>query len=126
MNFTEYILDKLMEFDHMIQVHPNGSVTVPKDIYAPSLYDDELDDKSWGFFTTGYSGQYNYSGPIMHNSEYIGGRLARDILDTPGYYVAVVSYYSPEHWAECLGISVAEAEDADRVEGWAVAYRESA
>lgn len=49
----------------------------------------------------------------MHNSEYIGGGMERDILSTPGYYVALVCYYFPEE----------EGGDMES-EGWAVAYRE--
>lgn len=110
-------LNDLMEFDHVIVVHADGSVTdAPDGVYAPTLYDDELDDTSWTLMN-GYSGQDRYAGPIMHNSEFIGGRMEIDILATPGYYVALVSSYS---------------EDADgfddeegNVEGWAVAHREA-
>jgi len=55
---------------------------------------------------TGWTGQYLYSGAIMHPSEYIGGSLARHILETPGY------------WATC------EVEtDGDELAGWLVAHR---
>lgn len=104
-------LSELMDFDHVIQVHPDGSVTEPRGIYAPNLYDDALEDDAWDFFTRGYSGQDSYSGPIMHNSELIGGRLERDILETPGIYAAVVAYWSPDD------------DDADAelyAEGWAI------
>lgn len=109
-------LNDVMEFDHVIEVHADGSVTgAPAGIYAPSLWDGELDDDSWTLMN-GYSGQDRYAGPIMHNSEFIGGRMEIDILATPGYYVALVSSYS---------------EDADgfddeegNVEGWAVARKD--
>lgn len=102
-------LSDVMEFDHVIQVHEDGSVTdgVP-DVWAPSLYDDEVDDARWTLMR-GYTGQYGYSGPIMHSSEYIGGLMADDILSTPGYYVALVNYNSDD--------------DEGEPEGWAVAYR---
>ena len=104
-------LNALMEFDHPIQVHADGSVTDGLDgIYAPSLMDRELDNPRWTFFSNGYTGQYGYHGPIMHNSEFIGGRLADDILAEPGIYCAVVADWSPEDGDE----------DSDTVEGWAV------
>lgn len=101
-------LDEIMEFDHVIRVNADGSVTDEPSLYAPSLYDEELDSDKWEFFTTGYSGQHGYSGPIMHNSEYIGGALERDILATPGVYVAIVANWSPG------------ADEEDTIEGWAI------
>lgn len=52
----------------------------------------------------------------MHASEYIGGKLARDILATPGLYVAVVSYATLED---------DDPEPDDSIAGWAIAYRET-
>jgi hypothetical protein len=100
-------LNEVMEFDHVIQVHEDGSITdAPSGIWAPSLYDDVLDDSRWTLMG-GYSGQSGYPGPIMHNSEYIGGQMEKDIRETPGFYVALVNY----------------SLDSDDCEGWAVAFR---
>lgn len=99
-------LSDAMEFDHVIRIDDKGNIGEATDVYAPSLFEDELDDESWELMN-GYSGQSGYSGPIMHNSELIGGSLERDILARPGLYVAIVSCY----------------ED-DYAEGWAIAYRE--
>lgn len=104
-------LSDLMEFDSPIQVHADGRVTDgPAGIYAPSLYDDELDTSGpvgngWGSWELldGYSGQQSYGGPVMHPSEFIGGGMARDILDQPGVYVAVVANYSAEFTHEACG-----------------------
>jgi hypothetical protein len=100
-----YALSHLMEFDRVIEVLADGSVIDRPDIYAPSLYDGDLDthhDKPWALLD-GYSGQDRYSGPMMHQSEFIGGRMARDILDEPGIYVALVNYElddsEPTEWA---------------------------
>jgi len=94
-------LNDMMEFDHVIRVHADGTVTDEPGVYAPDLHDDD-EPIGWTLLD-GYSGQYGYSGPIMHASEYIGGGLARDILATPGVYVALVNYLSddeePEGWA---------------------------
>jgi hypothetical protein len=101
-----------MEFDHVITVHEDGSITDgPQSLYAPTLEDEELDDRRWSFFSAGYSGQYGYSGPIMHNSEYIGGRLADDIIATPGIYAAVVAYWTNDDPDDDAG------SDS---EGWAI------
>ena len=111
-------LNEIMEFDHVIRIDENGHVSHANrddglSVYAPSLYDEELDDNSWTLLD-GYSGQCGYGGPIMHNSEYIGGGLERDILAKPGLYVVIAAYWSPEN-----------EDDDDDIEGWAVAYREA-
>lgn len=86
-------LNDVMEFDHVIRVHENGSVTDDEpNIWAPDVAfaGGKIEmDPTWKLMD-GYSGQYAYSGPAMHDSEYIGGRLADDILSTPGVYAAVV------------------------------------
>jgi hypothetical protein len=108
-------LSDRMEFDHVIRVHPDGTVTDETGEYAPNLYDGRLDTARDWHLMNGYSGQDRYSGPIMHPSEFIGGGMERDILATPGLYVALVSYYTPE-----------TEDDDDNVDGWAVAYRHDA
>ncbi len=115
---TRDTLNTVMEFDHVITVHADGTVTEPTDIYAPTLYESTLDSDAWEMLN-GYSGQDNYSGPIMHDSEYIGGGMADDILSTPGTYVAVVSTYEPaEHETEPCDV---ECNHETYVEGWAIA-----
>lgn len=148
-------LNDIMEFDCVIEVHDDGTVSHRPDIYAPSLADGDTidllhpfecrhccraieytdtdgwvdpaaggDDIVWretcdenDTFTAehqprhgwdlldGWSGQDGYSGPLMHQSEYIGGGMARHILNTPGIYVALVNYdmndldAEPTEWA---------------------------
>lgn len=99
-------LNDIMEFDFPIEVHENGSVTrASDDVWAPELYLDVDEDgqvdmdadedlkrqaKNAGWeLLTGYSGQHRYTGPVFHSSEYIGGRMASDILEIPGVFVAV-------------------------------------
>jgi hypothetical protein len=123
-------LSHLMEFDSPITVHADGSITEgPRDLYAPSLTDDYLDDDRWSLLD-GYSGQHGYSGPVMHDSEFIGGGLARDILSEPGTYVAIISDYSCE---QCGAAGIITDDDGNEeacpdceapgysTEGWAVA-----
>lgn len=120
-------LNDRMDFEHVIQVHPDGSVTDgPAGIYAPevtvdvdsdgqmiSLNPNDIHiDSGWALMT-GYSGAYGYSGPIMDDAEFIGGGMERDILATPGIYAAVtVTGMRPD----------GEQTDDDLV-GWAVARK---
>lgn len=110
-------LNAVMETDHVVEVHTDGTVSdAPGNVWAPELCDQELSGAGWEFFSTGYTGQDSYTGPIMHNSEQLTGRLARDILAQPGYYVALVSDYSCDDECE-------DDCEEDHTEGWAVAYR---
>ncbi len=106
-------LNTIMEFDKVIRVHEDGTITDEKDVYAPNLLDDELDDDSWELLD-GYSGQDRYSGPVMHSSEFIGGHMEDDIRENPGVYVAIVSNYYPE---------TDNPDDELITEGWAVARK---
>lgn len=109
-------LNDQMDFDHVIRVDEQGNVSDAEGINAPDLFDGELVGNDWTLLA-GYSGQDRYSGPIMHNSEFIGGQMERDILARPGLYVSLVCYWDN---------SDDEAPDAENpyVEGWAVAFRE--
>jgi hypothetical protein len=111
-------LSNLMEFDHPIQVHDDGTVSDRVEgVYAPTL--EGVSDGTtetidgWELVTAGYTGQDRYNGPIMHNSEQIGGRLAEDILARPGVYVALVCAWPDDE----------ESTDDGELymEGWAVA-----
>lgn len=103
-------LNDRMSFDHVIEVRADGSITDRADIYAPECCDDGragidyAGAKGWTALD-GYSGQDRYSGPIMHASEYIGGRMAADIASEPGIYVAVV---------------ISDLDDDEHPSGWAV------
>lgn len=105
-------LNEIMDFDSVVEVKDNGQIVYRPDEYAPELLDEQIDSDEWEFFSTGYTGQHGYRGPIMHNSEFIGGRLESDILSTPGVYVAVVASWTP-----------GEEDDPDEgtiLEGWAI------
>jgi len=113
-------LNKIAEFDSPFLVDEEGNVHETKGIYAPSVYvycdedgqiegEPEIDAKGWSF-VNGYSGQYSYAGPIMHPSEFLGGRMARDVLETPGVYVL------------CVVIDIDDSED---LIGWVLLEREA-
>lgn len=104
-------LNNLMDFDHVIEVHDDGTVTdAAPGIYAPELDGEKLYEPAGWRLLSGYTGQYGYNGPVMHPSEFIGGGLAKDILTEPGLYVALVV------WAD---------DPNDEPAGWAVAFRET-
>lgn len=89
-------LDDVMEFDHVIRVDANGTITdsLPNQsvYWAPEVTwqngTHHISGEGWTLMD-GYSGQYGYRGPVMHPSEFIGGQMADEILSTPGLYVAV-------------------------------------
>jgi hypothetical protein len=128
MNVTAETLNSVMEFGHLIQVHDDGTVTEPWLLITPETVYQELDSDGqcidnevhdlpdgWSLMN-GYSGQCGYSGPVMHTSEFIGGRMADDILSTPGFYVAVaVDGLLPE----------GADDDEDTNIGWAVARKDA-
>lgn len=86
------------EFNSVFQVTPGGYVIDGPDwLTAPDVeHDDECDviiPSEWRALT-GYTGQHGYRGAVMHSSEYLGGRLLSDILDTPGVYaIATAEVY---------------------------------
>lgn len=117
-------LNGVMDIDHVIEVLPTGHVRPRADIYAPTLHQEEIESGAGWEPIRGYSGQYFPTAEgraknfIMHNSEFIGGRLADDILSRPGIYVVVVATWDPDE----------EDDDDDGetlIEGWAVLYQEA-
>lgn len=98
-----------MDFDHVIRVHADGTITEVPELYAPEMCDGELTTAEWTLLS-GYTGQCSYNGPSMHASEYIGGRLARDILAEPGIYVALVDGSSEDDDPDGWGIAKYNAE----------------
>lgn len=103
-------LSRLMEFDCPIVVDAVGVARVidygtPGRPHAPEAFHDDaadvtLDGVPWREsdaweLLTGYTGQHGYRGAVMHASEFIGGRMALDILNTPGIYVALAVECEP-------------------------------
>jgi hypothetical protein len=91
---TAETLNSAVEFDSPFRVNDDGTISdAYGEHYAPDVYlsestDIEIESDDWEALT-GYTGQYGYNGAVMHPSEYLGGGLARDVLDTPGVYVVV-------------------------------------
>jgi hypothetical protein len=130
-------LNDVMELDAVVRVLPGRTVTEPdhgnRANWAPdavveldsggqivSSGEEDMEaavrDEGWCLMY-GYSGQVGgRASVIMHPSEFIGGRMAADILAVPGVYVAleVDGVYPSE---------AAEEADSDDPIGWVVAYR---
>lgn len=121
-------LQTMMDFDSVIKVAEDGTIARAEgvhlyaDLNVNTEGEDEFDLTEGWELLHGFTGQYGYNGPVMHSSEFIGGGLARHILETPGYYVALVvegrcdydgstDYCTPERGCDC-----------ERA-GWAVAYK---
>jgi hypothetical protein len=119
---TNRTLNEIMEMDHVIRVRTDGTIDdhVTGE-YAPevnvntdangqiSAADDAemiagIESQDWEVLN-GWSGQYGYSGPIMHASEYVGGDLERHIRETPGLY--------------CVSV-VETLDDDDEPAGWII------
>lgn len=129
-----YSLNDKMDFDHVIRIDVYGNVIVVAGVHAPEVSvacaDDDcgsitaeaevemtayVERQGWELMT-GYTGQYLYHGPIMHTSEYVGGRLEEDIRETPGLYVVV----------EVTGLYATEKQEeaqASQPIGWVVARK---
>lgn len=99
-------LNSIMEIDHVVRVDSNGNITDDTGLYAPEVFDGSWEGFDWTEFSHGYTTQHGVQTP-MHNSEYVGGRLADDMLAKPGYYVAVACTW-----------------DGDVTEGWMLMFRE--
>lgn len=129
-----YSLNDQMYFDHVIRITEDGTVEDAPGEYAPEVVVECADDdagsitreaeaamiahveaQGWELMT-GYTGQYGYSGPIMHVSEYVGGQMETDIRETPGLYVVVepTGIYSSEEQEE---------RDSGEAIGWVVARK---
>lgn len=114
-------LSDLMEYDHVIMVSDDGSISEPSGVYAPSVTwqgdTHQVDGEGWSLMN-GYSGQYLYSGPVMHPSEGIGGDLAYDITHEAGLYVAV-----SVEVMECDEHCEPDCQGDHEPAGWAVAVK---
>lgn len=113
-------LNSRVEFDSAFTVREGDDSHIydAPGVYAPTVYDEVIDSSDWAFFSYGYTGAYaGATSPVMHDSEFLGGNLARDILETPGVYVMVVCYWTPDD-------DFTEDDDTEDIaEGWAVLRR---
>ena len=96
-----------------------------ENFYAPEVHlyvdqngggvgDEEIGSEDWTA-VNGYSGQHGYRGPTMHASEFLGGRMAEDVLEDIGGIYTLVT-------VECMPNWEASEEELDEVRdnpaGW--------
>lgn len=99
---TSDTLNGAVEFDAPFHVHDDRrTITDHTGLYAPDVYDDPdgdvtVDGNDWEALT-GHTGQYGYSGAVMHESETLSGGLAERILSEGGTYVVVVVEQNTNH-----------------------------
>ena len=83
------------------------SYVVPVSLYVPeaTYYVDkngsqvgETEIPNGWEAVSGYSGQHGYSGPDMHPSEYLGGGMARDVLEDVGAIYATQTLSALPNW----------------------------
>lgn len=102
-----YALNRAVDFDVPFRVTFAGVERDPEVLYVPSAeHDDEadmlLDGIPHGSSLTdwvaldGYTGQYAYHGPVMHPSEFLGGRLAEGVLESIGDTFVLVEVSGPD------------------------------
>jgi hypothetical protein len=111
------------ECDHVFTLYPDGSITHPKGVYAPSVYHDDEDDihmdgPGWRALK-GLTGQYAYNGACMHASEYIGRGIAEVMLEM------VVDNEGPMTWVwTTVEVMPDDEDEFPEPAGWAILYRE--
>lgn len=91
----------MLNLDHWSpwRVHPDGTATQARVLHYPETVqgqeDDDYSELAPWRPVTGYSNQHRYSGPVMHNSEQLGGGMLTDTLETTGTYVC-----APVQWED--------------------------
>lgn len=123
MNTTSKSLGELVnavEFDHPFTIRDGAVLDVPG-VWAPTASSSEnedgvwseaeLDSTDWTLVSHGWTGQFGYSGPVMHNSEFIGEGIAERLAELAEDY----------HAFAVLAVDC-EALDGEReLDGWVVA-----
>ena len=107
-----------VEFDAPFIVNKDRTVELsgnfgPDEVFIGRYSMDTELSKGWKFFTDG--NHTGYSGPVMNESAQLSGKLAEEILDSPGEYCVVI-------------VNISEDEDdeefyhyvSDEIAGWAV------
>lgn len=121
---TRDTLDAAVEFDSPFTLTPNGDGTAylqrwTGGLRAPEVHDagdDGLEVFGPWEPVDGHSGQYGYSGPIMHPSETLSGGMAARIIAEGGTYAVVAVEQDTDH----LDDHDAIMEARDNPAGWAL------
>lgn len=112
--FIENLADfnSAISFDTVYTVTAENEIERADGLYAPETYgfenengEFELENLAEGWsYVSGKSGQYSYSGPIMHPSEFISAGWAKEILSNVGYTFCVTE--------------ITNLDDEDDLVGW--------
>lgn len=82
------------------EVHEDGTVTRAPGLYGPESVegrdDNDYSDLVPWVPVSGFSGQHGYRGPVMHDSEYLGGGMLEYMLETPGVYVCAPVWWDSD------------------------------
>lgn len=106
-------IDSQVEMDSAFGIDRDGNV-VQVDTWAPEVYfsQDGLETPGDWEAVNGYSGQYGYSGPVMHPSEVMdGSKMEEYVRENPGTYALVVP----------TNVDAYDSDDPDAeidVDGW--------
>lgn len=110
-----------IEFDHPFTLHPDGTITDPTGVHAPSAYhndetDVEISDVGWRALT-GMTGQDRYHGAVMHPSEFIGRGIAEYLLELAADEPQTFVVTAVECWPS-------EDDPEPEPAGWAILQKE--
>ena len=135
-------LSETLDFDHVIEVLPDGTWRDAPGLYAPDAVDvdgDAVTLEGWDLPLSGFTGQYGYTGPWLHDSEIIEGGVERYVFEHPGYWVAIYGQHTCEEcggagllWAPAGGggeIEIdcpLECEPGGEIGGWTLAFKPAA
>ena len=109
-----------VEFDHPFTIWHDEVVDVPRvwvrtvacwQLEDESWSEAEIDDSTnWEFVSQGWTGQYGYNGPVMHNSEYIGERIAERLAELAEDYLAFA----------VVAVDCEDLEGESELDGWVI------
>lgn len=102
-----------VSFDHVFQVR-GGEVLSADGEYSPDVHHSESNDvdiygDGWDCLK-GYTIQDSYSGAVMHRSESVGTKMARDMAEM-------------EDGTVFAFVEVRDVNDENAVVGWVLAYK---
>ena len=108
------------EFDHVFTLWPDGHLTEPSGVWAPSVYNDpdgdiHIDGTEWSALT-GLTQQYGYHGAVMHSSEQMCAHIADAMYD--------LTDDGPVMFAMVVVTDIEDVVDgASDLIGWAIVHR---
>lgn len=101
------------EFEAVWTIRGDSVLPCRGPLWAPDAYVDSdgrdcLSGAGWSFVSGGWTGQYGYSGPVMHPSEQVGEGIAVSLSELSVDYLAFAL------------VVVEDLDDEENPAGWAV------